>query len=215
MQIRFFTRVQLAFIQGSFVGSKGPKSGDIGKAILLFNQTFPIGMMGWYLVFFLALPGLGADGQVFKKRSYNYGVTSNIISTDFGDGTAGANTINGSLAAPLLFEATTAPGDSGGPVLVQVGSEWVIAGVLSGGTTATSVYGDVSSPRIARNDRSPMRLLAFCLLPNHFHLLAWPAKDRGFSKWTQRLMTSHVRRYHRHYGSSDHVGKKEPSKNWD
>ena len=58
----------LAFIQGSFVGSKGPKSGDIGKAILLFNQTFPIGMMGWYLVFFLALPGLGAGGQVFKKR---------------------------------------------------------------------------------------------------------------------------------------------------
>ena len=44
----------------------------------------------------------------------------------------------------LQFEATTAPGDSGGPILVQVGGEWVIAGVLSGGTTSTSVYGDIS-----------------------------------------------------------------------
>ncbi len=29
-------------------------------------------------------------------------------------------------------------------ILVQVGGEWVIAGVLSGGTTQTSVYGDIS-----------------------------------------------------------------------
>ncbi len=69
---------------------------------------------------------------------------SNIISTDFDDGTSGSNTIGTSSATPLQFEATTAPGDSGGPVLVDVGGEWVIAGVLSGGTTNTSVYGDIS-----------------------------------------------------------------------
>lgn len=69
---------------------------------------------------------------------------SNIISTDFDDGSAGANTIPSSSATPLQFEATTAPGDSGGPVFVQLGSEWVIAGVLSGGTTGNSVYGDIS-----------------------------------------------------------------------
>ncbi len=54
------------------------------------------------------------------------------------------NAISGSDVNPLQFEATTAPGDNGGPILVQVGSEWVIAGVLSGGTTNTSVYGDIS-----------------------------------------------------------------------
>lgn len=69
---------------------------------------------------------------------------SNIISTDFDNGTAGANTIGFSSSTPVEFEATTAPGDSGGPVLVQVGSEWVIAGVLSGGTTGNSVFGDIS-----------------------------------------------------------------------
>ena len=69
---------------------------------------------------------------------------SNIISTDFDDGQAGNNEIPGSSPTPLQFEATTAPGDSGGPVLVQIGTEWVIAGVLSGGTTNNSVYGDIS-----------------------------------------------------------------------
>jgi len=69
---------------------------------------------------------------------------SNIISTDFDNGTGGANTIPSSSSTPLEFEATTAPGDSGGPVMVQFGGEWVIAGVLSGGTTSTSVYGDIS-----------------------------------------------------------------------
>ena len=69
---------------------------------------------------------------------------SNIISTDFDNGSGGANTIGGSSPTPVQFEATTAPGDSGGPVLVQVGDEHVIAGVLSGGTTGNSVFGDIS-----------------------------------------------------------------------
>ena len=69
---------------------------------------------------------------------------SNIISTDFDNGSAGANTIGSSSPTPVEFEATTAPGDSGGPVLVLVGTEWVIAGVLSGGTTNNSVFGDIS-----------------------------------------------------------------------
>lgn len=69
---------------------------------------------------------------------------SNIISTDFDDGTGAANQIPGSSPNPLEFEATTSPGDSGGPVLVQIGNEWLIAGVLSGGSTNNSRYGDIS-----------------------------------------------------------------------
>ena len=42
-------------------------------------------------------------------------------------------------------------------------------------------------------------------MPNHFHLVAWPRKDGDLGKWMQWLMTSHVRRYHRHYDSSGHV----------
>ena len=55
------------------------------------------------------------------------------------------------------------------------------------------------------NERVSMRLLSFCLMPNHFHLVAWPRNDGDLSRWMQWLMTSHVRRYHRHYDSSGHV----------
>ena len=54
-------------------------------------------------------------------------------------------------------------------------------------------------------DRIPMRILSYCLMPNHFHLVLWPKGDGDLSKWMQWLTTSHVRRYHRHYNSSGHV----------
>ncbi|MEM1183373.1 MAG: GC-type dockerin domain-anchored protein [Planctomycetota bacterium] len=102
--------------------------------------------------------GLGSVGHGFSSDGFRWGGENiidrygspasnsgtNIISTDFDNGSTGANTIPTSSSTPVEFEATTAPGDSGGPVLVQFGSEWVIAGVLSGGTTNTSVYGDIS-----------------------------------------------------------------------
>jgi len=102
--------------------------------------------------------GLGSVGHGFSSDGFRWGGENiidrygspasssgtNIISTDFDNGSAGANTIPTSSSTPVEFEATTAPGDSGGPVLVQFGSEWVIAGVLSGGTTNTSVFGDIS-----------------------------------------------------------------------
>ncbi len=53
--------------------------------------------------------------------------------------------------------------------------------------------------------RGPMRLLAFCLMPNHFHLALWPLGDGDLSTWMGWLLTAHVRRYHKHYHSSGHV----------
>jgi putative transposase len=54
-------------------------------------------------------------------------------------------------------------------------------------------------------ERSEVRLLAFCLMPNHFHLLLWPARDGQLSDYMMWLTTAHVRRYHRHHHSSGHV----------
>ena len=54
-------------------------------------------------------------------------------------------------------------------------------------------------------ERLPLRLLSYCLMPNHFHLVLWPYQDGDLSRWMQWLLTSHVRRYHRHYDSSGHV----------
>ena len=53
--------------------------------------------------------------------------------------------------------------------------------------------------------RLPMRVLAYCLMPNHFHLALWPYGDGDLSRWMQWLLTAHVRRYHRWYESSGHV----------
>ncbi len=53
--------------------------------------------------------------------------------------------------------------------------------------------------------RLNMRLLAYCLMPNHFHLVLWPHGDGDLSRWMQWLMTAHVRRYHRLRGTRGHV----------
>jgi len=55
------------------------------------------------------------------------------------------------------------------------------------------------------NQRLPMRLTGYCLMPNHFHLLLWPYNDGDLSRWMQWLLTAHVRRYHCHYHGSGHV----------
>ncbi|MCP9469897.1 MAG: transposase [Nitrospira sp.] len=54
-------------------------------------------------------------------------------------------------------------------------------------------------------DRVRMRVLAYCVMPNHFHLALWPRGDGDLSRFMQWLLTTHVRRYHRYYQSSGHV----------
>ena len=53
-------------------------------------------------------------------------------------------------------------------------------------------------------DRVPMRILAFCLMPNHFHLVLWPESVVALSAYMRILMNAHVRNYHRHYGTCGH-----------
>ena len=50
--------------------------------------------------------------------------------------------------------------------------------------------------------RRPMRVLVYCPMPNHFHLVPWPVGDGDLGTSMQWLTTSHVRRHHRHYHSS-------------
>ena len=50
-----------------------------------------------------------------------------------------------------------------------------------------------------------MRLIAYCLMPNHFHLALWPHEDDDLSHWMQWLMTTHVHRYLAHYHGAGHV----------
>lgn len=72
--------------------------------------------------------------------------TTNIFSTDFDNPAGTSNTLGwlGSDPTATAFEATTASGDSGGPLLFDHNGQWVVLGVLSGGSTDNSVYGDIS-----------------------------------------------------------------------
>jgi putative transposase len=53
--------------------------------------------------------------------------------------------------------------------------------------------------------RLPMRLLAYCLMPNHFHFVMWPIGDGDLGRGMHWLLTTHVRRYLRHYHHSGHI----------
>jgi putative transposase len=45
----------------------------------------------------------------------------------------------------------------------------------------------------------PLRVLGWCLMPNHWHLVLWPTQDGQLSKFMLRLTTAHVRRHHAHH----------------
>lgn len=53
--------------------------------------------------------------------------------------------------------------------------------------------------------RLPMPLLAYCIMPNHFHLVVRPLGDGDLSRWMHWLLTTHVRRYLKHYRHTGHV----------
>jgi len=50
-----------------------------------------------------------------------------------------------------------------------------------------------------------MRVLAYCLMQNHFHFVLWPHGDGDMSRWMHWLLTSHVVRYHKIRGTSGRV----------
>ena len=42
----------------------------------------------------------------------------------------------------------------------------------------------------------PMRILAYCLMPNHWHWVLYPRADGDLSKFVQRVTLTHTQRYH-------------------
>lgn len=53
----------------------------------------------------------------------------------------------------------------------------------------------------------PMRLLAYCLMSNHWHMVLWPRGDGDLASFMQRLSITHVRRWqeHRHVVGTGHI----------
>lgn len=53
--------------------------------------------------------------------------------------------------------------------------------------------------------RLPLKLLAYCLMPNHFHLVVSPDGPHDISRWVHWLTTTHTHRHHLYYGTSGSV----------
>jgi putative transposase len=51
-------------------------------------------------------------------------------------------------------------------------------------------------------DRQSMRILAFVLMPNHWHFVLWPARDGDLTAFCRWLTHTHSMRWHAHYHTS-------------
>jgi putative transposase len=47
-------------------------------------------------------------------------------------------------------------------------------------------------------DRTRTRLLAYCVMPNHWHLIVWPRQDSKLSRFVGWVMLTHTQRWHAH-----------------
>ena len=48
-------------------------------------------------------------------------------------------------------------------------------------------------------DRVDMRVLSYCLMPNHWHLVLWPRRDGDLSRFMGWLTLTHTQRWHAHH----------------
>ncbi|MFN6104372.1 MAG: transposase [Planctomycetaceae bacterium] len=51
-------------------------------------------------------------------------------------------------------------------------------------------------------ERVDMRVLAWCVMRNHWHLVLWPRQDGDLSEFTGWLTLTHTQRWHAHRGSA-------------
>ncbi|MFN0016669.1 MAG: transposase [Pirellulaceae bacterium] len=48
----------------------------------------------------------------------------------------------------------------------------------------------------------PMRILSYCVMPNHWHLVLWPTGDDDLSEYMKWLTTTHAQRWHKWHEST-------------
>jgi len=52
------------------------------------------------------------------------------------------------------------------------------------------------------HQRTGVRMAAYCLMPNHWHLLLWPREDGELSEMMRWITVTHTQRWHAHRHSS-------------
>ena len=51
--------------------------------------------------------------------------------------------------------------------------------------------------------RVGMRILGYCLMDNHWHLVLWPRRGKDLSSFVAWVCTTHVRRWREHSGGGE------------
>ena len=51
-------------------------------------------------------------------------------------------------------------------------------------------------------ERVPIRIVAYCLMPNHWHFVLWPRRDRELSEFMHWLTLTHTTRWHAAHGTT-------------
>lgn len=52
--------------------------------------------------------------------------------------------------------------------------------------------------------KHPMRILAYCLMPNHWHLVLHPSSDGQLAPFMRWVTLTHTQRWHAHYNNVGH-----------
>jgi putative transposase len=95
--------------------------------------------------------------------------------------------------------------------LPRVIDDCLVYHAVNRGNNRADVFGD-DPDRVAflkaltkTKERYPFRLLGYCLMTNHFHLLLRPEVGQSISRILQSLTVAHTWRYHKRHHSSGHV----------
>lgn len=90
------------------------------------------------------------------------------------------------------------------PRIARVQPGGYVFHVLNRGNARMSIFDDdcdfAAFERIMAQaiDKDNMRLLSYCLMPNHWHFVVRPREDGDLARFMHRLTTTHVRRWHMH-----------------
>jgi len=52
------------------------------------------------------------------------------------------------------------------------------------------------------HEKLPIRILAYCVMPNHWHMVLWPEGDEDLTEFLRWLTHTHTQRYHAHNHTS-------------
>jgi putative transposase len=96
----------------------------------------------------------------------------------------------------------------GVPLRRMIGTGGVVFHVLNRGVRRLRLfdeagdYGAFINCLAEARDRVPIRLFAYCLMPNHFHLVLRPELDGQLSEFMRLLTGTHSKRWHAYRGSA-------------